>query len=121
MQSLLLTIDTAHPTARIIFADEKAILGKREWENTPHVGTDLLVNIEELLREIGKEKTDITKVAVHAGPGSYGLVRTGIVTGTVLAQAVAAELVAASGNTEEELLESARNGEIVDGIEPKYS
>lgn len=120
MDSLILIIDTAHPTARIILADEKIILGKREWENTPKVGTDLLISIEELLQELGKEKASITRVAVHAGPGSYGLVRTGIVTGTVLAQAIGAQLVEASGDSEEEVLLSVRNGEVIDTIEPKY-
>ncbi len=121
MQSLILIIDTAHPTARVSIADECSILGKREWKNTPKVGTDLLMSIEELLQELGKQKTDITRVAVHAGPGSYGLVRTGIVTGTVLSQAVGAELVGASGDSEEELVQSARNGEVIDSVEPKYS
>lgn len=120
MQSLILIIDTAHPTARIIFVDEKTILGTREWENTPNVGTDLLTNIEGVLEELGKQKTHITRLAVHAGPGSYGLVRTGIVTATILAQAEGAELVAVVGDREEDMITSARNGEVVDAIEPKY-
>src|SRR5258708_29089058 len=97
---LILIIDTAHPIARIIMADEHVILGKREWENTPKVGTDVLTHIDELLQEIGKDKESITRVAVHAGPGSYGLVRTGIVTATVFAQSVDAELVAVVGDSE---------------------
>ena len=121
MNKLILIIDTAHPTARIIFADGETILGKREWENTPKVGTDLLMNIEELLEELGKQKADITRVAVHAGPGSYGLVRTGIVTATILAQAIGSELVAVSGDTVQEVVLSARTGEKVDAVEPKYN
>ncbi|OGY37369.1 MAG: hypothetical protein A3E36_03000 [Candidatus Andersenbacteria bacterium RIFCSPHIGHO2_12_FULL_45_11b] len=120
MNPLIFIIDTAHPTARIILADDTNVFGKREWENTPKVGTTLLVNIEELLQEAGKQKMDITRVAVHAGPGSYGLVRTGIVTATVLGQAVGAEIVAVSGDTEEEVVASARTAEKVDAVEPKY-
>ena len=121
MNQLILIIDTAHPTARIIIADEKTILGKREWENTPKVGTDLLTHIEELLQELGKQKADVTRVAVHAGPGSYGLVRTGIVTATILAQSLNAELAAVSGDAEEDVVNSARAAEKVDAVEPKYS
>lgn len=121
MNQLILIIDTAHPTARIVCADDTAVLGKREWENTPKVGTDLLTHIEELLQELGKQKTDITRIAVHAGPGSYGLVRTGIVTATVLAQSIGAELVGVSGDSEDEVVASARTAERVDAVEPKYS
>ena len=120
MNPLMLIIDTAHPTARIFLADEEKMIVKREWENTPKVGTDLLLYIDEALREVGKEKTDITRIAVHAGPGSYGLVRTGIVTGTVLAQALEAQLVEVIGDSDDELIKSARTGEIVESIEPKY-
>lgn len=120
MSFLLLIIDTAHPTARIIITDQEKVLGKREWENTPKVGTDLLINIEALLKELGKQKTDITRIAVHAGSGSYGLVRTGIVTATILAQAIGAELVSVDGDSEEEIILNARNGEVVNAIEPKY-
>ncbi|MCE9643151.1 MAG: hypothetical protein K8Q97_02370 [Candidatus Andersenbacteria bacterium] len=120
MKQLILIIDTAHPRARIICADDTTVLGKREWENTPKVGTDLLVHIGGLLEELGKQKTDITRVAVHAGPGSYGLVRTGIVTTTILAQAIGAELAVVSGDSEEDVVKSARTGEKVDAVEPKY-
>ena len=96
-ENLTLIIDTAHPTARVVIIDEKKVLGSREFTNTPKVGTDLLVYIEELLKELEIDKKSLTKVAVHAGPGSYGLVRTGIVTATILAQSVGAEFVEVTG------------------------
>src|SRR3990167_10088336 len=120
MSHLILITDTAHPTARVIVADEKQILGSREFTNTPKVGTDLLIYIDELLQELKLDKTSLTRIGVHAGPGSYGLVRTGIVTATVLGQAVGAEIVAVSGDTEEEVVASARTAEKVDAVEPKY-
>ncbi len=116
----MLIIDTAHPTARVVIADERKIVGLREWPNTPNIGVDLLVYIEELLQSLGKGKKDITRIAVHSGPGSYGLVRTGIVSATILAQATGAELVEVQGETEEELIKSARNASPNTGIEPKY-
>ncbi|MEO6077651.1 MAG: hypothetical protein ABIP54_02600 [Candidatus Andersenbacteria bacterium] len=118
---LTLIIDTAHPTARVIIADAENIVAKREWENTPQVGTSLLLYIEELLQELKKEKTDIARVAVHVGPGSSGLVRTGVTTATILAQSVDAELVGIKGETEDELVKNARSGEAQDGLEIKYS
>lgn len=93
MKSLTLIIDTAHPTARVILVDNETVLATREWANTPKVGTDVLIYIEELLKDTRVEKTSLARIAVHAGPGSYGLVRTGIVTATILSQAVGAELL----------------------------
>ncbi len=121
MKSLILIIDTAHPTARIILGDENAILGSREWENTPRVGTELLLSIDEVLQEAGKEKQDIARVAVHAGPGSYGVLRSGITTATILAQALGAELAETQGETAEEMVEHARGAEAVSTVEAKYS
>lgn len=120
MSSNILIIDTAHPTARVILADSEKVLATREWPNTPKVGTDLLVYIEELLQEAHIEKTSLTRIAVHSGPGSYGLVRTGIVTATLFAQAVAAGLVEVQGGTVDELVETARIANSVASIEAKY-
>jgi tRNA A37 threonylcarbamoyladenosine modification protein TsaB len=119
--NLLLTIDTAHPTARVVVANDIQILGMREWPNTPQVGTDLLVYTEELLKECGQEKRNISRIGVHAGPGNYGLVRVGIITATILAQAVGAELVGLSADGAEEAVQEARKGAPVSAIEPKYS
>lgn len=118
--NFILIIDTAHPTAAVFVADDKQVLGKKEWANTPKVGTDLLVCIEELLQELKIDKTSLTRIGVHAGPGSYGLVRSGIVTATILAQAISAELVEVTGETEDALVESARTAEAVVAVEAKY-
>lgn len=120
MNSLILIIDTAHPTARVVLADEEEALGVKEWENTPKVGTDVLVCIDEVLQQAGKEKKDIARVGVHAGPGSYALLRTGIGTATILAQAIGAQLVAVEGEASEELVQSAKNATPTASIEPKY-
>lgn len=121
MSELILIIDTAHPTARVVLVDEEKTLGVKEWENTPKVGTDVLVYIDEVLQQAGKEKKDITRVGVHAGPGSYALLRTGIGTATILAQAIGAQLVAVEGEAPEELVQSAKNATPAASIEPKYS
>lgn len=121
MNSVILIIDTAHSTARVILADDHAVLAKREWANTPNVGTDLLVYIGEVLEEAGINKTDITRIGVHRGPGSYGLIRTGITTAIILAQGVDAELVGGEGETAEDLVENIRKLPPVSHIEPKYS
>lgn len=121
MKSLLFIIDTAHPTAQVILADDEKILGTREWENTPHVGTDLLMYIEDLLKGMGVDKSGISRVAVHPGPGSYGLVRTGIVTATIFAQSVGAELVEVQGESVEELVMSARSGKPTASLEQKHN
>lgn len=118
--SLILIIDTAHPTARVVLADDEKVLAAREWANTPKVGTDLLVYIDEVLQETGIEKTGLTRIGVHPGPGSYGLVRTGIVTATILAQAIGAELVETEGESAEELVEHARRAMPVVSIEARY-
>lgn len=120
MSECILIIDTAHPTARVVLVDEEKTFAVKEWENTPKVGTDVLVYIDELLRDVGKVKADITRVGVHAGPGSYALLRTGIGTATILAQAIGAQLVAVEGEAPEELVQSAKNATPTTSIEPKY-
>lgn len=120
-KNLILIIDTAHPTARIVLGNSEKILGTREWMNTPHVGTDLLVYIEELLTECGQKKENISRIGVHPGPGSYGLVRMGIVTATILAQGIGAELVGISNETPEEARQEALQLSSISSIEPKYS
>lgn len=120
MQLVTLSIDTAHPTARIILADGEAVVAFREWQNTPTVGTDLLIYIDEVLHEAGVDKKGLQRIAVHPGPGSYGLVRTGIGTATMLAQAIGAELVETQGETVDELVEHTRKASPVASIEAKY-
>lgn len=118
--SLILIIDTAHPTARIILVDDEKILGTREWVNTPKVGTDLLVYSDELLKECECVKSSLTRIAVHTGPGSYGLVRTGIITATMLAQALGAQMVEVNGETAEELVETAQKAIPTAFLEARY-
>lgn len=119
--SLLLIIDTAHPTARVTLADNASVLAMREWVNTPQVGTDLLLCIQEVFQGVGQKVDHISRIGVHAGPGSYGLVRMGIVTATLLAQASGAELVSISEEGRDEAVEEARKLPPVSIIEPKYS
>ncbi len=119
--TLLLLIDTAHPTARVVLGDGEKILGIKEWANAPQVGINLLIYIEELLKECGREKGSISRIGVHPGPGSYGLVREGITTATMLVQAVGAELVSISEEGPVEALEEARKSTPISSIEPKYS
>lgn len=121
MKSYILIVDTAHPVARVILVDDEKTMAIREWPNTPKVGTDLLASIEEVLQEANIEKTSITRIAVHSGPGSYGLVRTGIVTGTLLAQAIGAQLVEAQGETVDEIVENVRDATPVTSTKPKYN
>lgn len=115
-----LIIDTAHPTARVLLVKDGSIIAKREWENTPKVGTELLIYIDEILKEVEIGKENLKRIAVHTGPGSFGLVRTGITTATLLTQAAGAELVGIVGDTEEELLAHAQAGTPTQTIKPRY-
>lgn len=118
---MTLIIDTAHPTARIILVEGDTVAGVREWANTPRVGVELLIYIQEVLDEAGLEMASVTRIAVHAGPGSYALLRTGIVSATILAQTLGAQLVGISGDTVDEYVENSRLASPVASIEVKYA
>ena len=75
---LLLTFETSAKAASVALFEGQKLLGEI-YQNTglTHSQT-LLVMAEDLLKQCGKSVSDITDVAVAAGPGSFTGVRIGV-------------------------------------------
>ena len=75
---LLLAFETSAKAASVALFEDRKLLGEI-YQNTglTHSQT-LLVMAEDLLAQCGKTATDVTDVAVAAGPGSFTGVRIGV-------------------------------------------
>ena len=75
---LILAFETSAKAGSVALMDEKALLGE-SYSNTglTHSQT-LLAMAQELLTNCGKTPSDVTAVAVAAGPGSFTGVRIGV-------------------------------------------
>ena len=75
---LILAFETSAKAASVALMDEKKLLGE-SYQNTglTHSQT-IMVMAEDLLKQCGKTVSDVTAVAVAAGPGSFTGVRIGV-------------------------------------------
>ncbi len=75
---LILAFETSAKAASVALLDQKKLLGE-SYQNTglTHSQT-LMVMAEDLLKQCGKDVSDITAVAVAGGPGSFTGVRIGV-------------------------------------------
>lgn len=75
---LILAFETSAKAASVALLEGKILLGE-SYQNTglTHSQT-LLVMAEDLLKQCGKNVSDVTDVAVAAGPGSFTGVRIGV-------------------------------------------
>lgn len=75
---LILAFETSAKAASVALLEENRLLGE-SYQNTgmTHSQT-LLVMAEDLLKQCGKTVSDVTAVAVAAGPGSFTGVRIGV-------------------------------------------
>ena len=75
---LILAFETSAKAGSVALMDEKTLLGE-SYSNTglTHSQT-LLAMAQELLKNCGKTPSDVTAVAVAAGPGSFTGVRIGV-------------------------------------------
>lgn len=82
---LILAFETSAKAASVALLEGKILLGE-SYQNTglTHSQT-LLVMAEDLLKQCGKNVSDVTDVAVAAGPGSFTGVRIGVAAAKGLA------------------------------------
>src|SRR5688572_12196498 len=106
---MILLIDTSTRTARVGLIQNERLVGVKEWESNPELGRKLVEAVDELLQKHGLKMEDVRRVAVHRGRAgsSFMALRTGIVTGTMLAQASGAELAAVEGKDVETMVREA--------------
>jgi tRNA threonylcarbamoyladenosine biosynthesis protein TsaB len=84
-EGLLLAVDTASDVAGVAVMEDERLLGEVTWYAHQSHSRQLLPAIDWLLGHVGREKTEISRVGVCLGPGSYAGMRVGISTAKALA------------------------------------
>ncbi len=88
-----LSIDTAGDRAGIALSREGRVIAERSWHSGRRHASELMPAIDELLRQCGTAKGDLTAVFVNIGPGSYFGLRVGVSTAKGLAYGLEIPLV----------------------------
>ncbi len=82
---MLLAFDTASPQVSVaVLDDEGTVLAELVSAETMRHGEQLAPLIEQALTDAGATRTDVTAVAVGAGPGPFTGLRVGLVTARTL-------------------------------------
>src|SRR3954451_5878723 len=87
---MLLAIDTSTTHTGLACYSERGLLGECTWQSGRDHSAQLLPQLSLLLRHLGRERTEISAVAVALGPGSWSGLRVGMSTakGFALARGV---------------------------------
>lgn len=85
---LLLAFDTATPAVTAALHDGTAVLAESTRVDARRHGELLLPVIDQVLRDAGAARSDLTAVAVGVGPGPYTGLRVGLVTAAALGHAL---------------------------------
>jgi tRNA threonylcarbamoyl adenosine modification protein YeaZ len=91
-----LAIDSASPEAGVALLEGDTLLVERRWTVETNYSRELLAGIDAALREAGVARAAIAAIAVDAGPGGYGGLRSGVATAQGLALALDVPLAGVS-------------------------
>ncbi len=89
---MILGINTAQATHELALLDQGSLLLERRWLSEKKEVEGLVPLLQEMLDEVGKNKTEITQIVVVKGPGSFSSTRTGVVFANALAEGLGAQL-----------------------------
>lgn len=89
---LLLALDSATPAVTAAVHDGERVLAEVTHVDGRRHGELVAPSVEQVLREAGVERTDLTDVVVGRGPGPFTGLRVGLVTARVLAAALGLRL-----------------------------
>jgi tRNA threonylcarbamoyl adenosine modification protein YeaZ len=85
---MLLAFDTATPQVTVALYDETDVVAEHASERAMKHGEQLAPLIDRVLRDASALRTDVTAVAVGAGPGPFTGLRVGLVTARTLGYAL---------------------------------
>ena len=75
---MILAFETSAKAASVAITDQGILLGE-SYQNTGLTHSQTLLQMaQDLLKQLGKQPSDVTAVAVAAGPGSFTGVRIGV-------------------------------------------
>ncbi|MDR1291406.1 MAG: tRNA (adenosine(37)-N6)-threonylcarbamoyltransferase complex dimerization subunit type 1 TsaB [Planctomycetaceae bacterium] len=92
----ILAIETTDKSGSVALLSGDDLLLERILPSTMRSAQTLAPTIDEILRELRLLPSDIGRVAVVIGPGSFTGLRVGVVTAKVFAYAVGAEIIGLS-------------------------
>lgn len=94
---LTLLIRSDKPEAELYLFDENLKISEFKWQAHRELGQTIHVSIEKLLSGCGKSLTDLEKVGVYEGPGSFTGLRIGVSVANALAYSLNLPVVSATG------------------------
>ena len=94
---MMLTIRTDAPTAEIGLYSGKKLVEAYSWEAGRQLSSQLLLQLEALLRRHGKSWKDLMGLVVFRGPGSFTGLRIGATVANTIAYAQSVAIVGVTG------------------------
>jgi tRNA threonylcarbamoyladenosine biosynthesis protein TsaB len=93
---LTLAFDTSTLQGRFALAEDGELLVYQPFNVGGSYADALLKVVDSLLQEAGRDKSELKRIAITIGPGSFTGVRIGVSTAKAMAWAIGAELYAVS-------------------------
>lgn len=106
---MLLAIDTSTSVTGLALHDAAGTRAEAAWESGRNHTSQLLPQLDMLLRHVGAERGDLRAVAVALGPGSWSGLRVGVSTAKGMALAAGLPLIGV-GTLDALALQHARPG-----------
>lgn len=95
---LILTVRTDKPEAEIGLYDNQRQLAYVTWQAHRELAETIQQRIDNLLRQQGKQLSDLRGAVVFKGPGSFTGLRIGLSVANALAYALKLPIVAGTGD-----------------------
>lgn len=92
----ILAIDTSNQTLTVAVCEDQEIIGQYTITVKQNHSLTLMPAITGLVKDVGLTPTDIDRIVVAQGPGSYTGLRIGVTTAKTLAYTLKKELVGVS-------------------------
>ncbi|MGM0123903.1 tRNA threonylcarbamoyl adenosine modification protein YeaZ [Enterococcus sp. AZ194] len=93
---IILAIDTSNQTLAIGLLEDGRVLGQMQTTVKKNHSLTLMPAIDSLMKSAEKKPSDIDRIVVAQGPGSYTGLRIGVTTAKTLAYTLKKELVGVS-------------------------
>lgn len=91
---VLLVLDTSDRSrVRVVLSRDMTVLGEQAWERGRDTSVRLLRAVDHVLRRARVGLSEVDRIAVYRGPGSFMVLRSGVVVATLLAWSCHTELV----------------------------